>query len=78
MTEKVNSIENGKWKVENGELSGGVEAKFLFLFKEKVSFGGSENLQLQNIIRRRMTEKVNSIENGKWKMENVNLIIPYE
>jgi len=55
---------NDKWLVGNGELSDGAEDKFLFLFKEKVSVGGSENFQLQIIICRRMTEKVNKMING--------------
>jgi len=52
---------NDKWLVGSGGLSDGAAAKFLFLFKEKVSVGGSKNFQLQIIICRRMTEKVNKM-----------------
>ena len=37
---------NDKWRREKGEGSGGAEAKFLFLFKEKVDSGGSKHFQI--------------------------------
>ena len=37
---------NGKWLMTNGEGSGGAEAKFLFLFKEKVDSGGTKHFQI--------------------------------
>ena len=52
-------------------MRGCAEAKFLFLFKEKGSFGGRKHFQLQIINRRRMTEKVNIIESGKLKMSDL-------